>query len=357
MKIVFVVPDMAGGGTERVISLLANEYVKRGIETAILSFAGNQQSYPLDDRVETVSAGMPSGGNPVVRLHRLFFMREYFKKNRNCYIFSFSTIGTGFVVLATLFHKRRMLVSERSDPRAYDRKRYRDFFYGFADCLVCQTEEAVKCFPKKLQKKARVIGNPVDNAVPMPFEGTRSKRITTAGRLEEVKNHKMLIEAFGMFSEAFPDYTLDIYGKGSLEEELKRFASDRGLASSVIFHGFCSDVKEEIRDSSIFVLSSNYEGVSNSMIEAMAMGIPVIATDCPIGGSRTYIEDGVNGLLVPIKDPVSLSEAMKRLAGDPELADDLSNNAATIRDKCSMEKIADQMLEAAGIKYAGGEEI
>lgn len=350
MKIVFVVPDMAGGGTERVISLLANEYVKRGIETAILSFAGNQQSYPLDERVETVSAGMPSGGNPIVRLRRLSFMKNYFRQNRNCYIFSFSTIGTGFIVLATLFHKRRMLVSERSDPRAYDRKRYRDFFYGFADCLVCQTEEAITCFPKRLQKKACVIGNPVDDALPGRFKGKRTKRITTAGRLEEVKNHKMLIEAFGMFSEVFPDYTLDIYGKGSMEEELRQFAADRGLASSVVFHGFCSNVKEEIRDSSMFVLSSNYEGVSNSMIEALAMGIPVIATDCPIGGSRTYIEDGVNGLLVPTKDPVRLSEAMKRLAGDSKLSENLSNNAEKIRYKCSMEKIADQMLEAAGIK-------
>lgn len=350
MKIVFVVPDMAGGGTERVVSLLANEYVKRGIQTAILSFAGNQQSYPLDERVETVSAGMPSGGNPIVRLRRLSFMKNYFKQNRNCYIFSFSTIGTGFIVLATLFHKRRMLVSERSDPRAYDRKRYRDFFYGFADCLVCQTEEARICFPKRLQKKACVIGNPVDDALPERFKGKRTKRITTAGRLEEVKNHKMLIEAFGLFLEAFPDYTLDIYGKGSMEEELRQFASDRGLASSVIFHGFCNNVKEEIRDSSMFVLSSNYEGVSNSMIEALAMGIPVIATDCPIGGSRTYIEDGVNGLLVPTKDPVRLSEAMKRLAGDSKMSENLSDNAEKIRYKCSMGKIADQMLEAAGIK-------
>lgn len=352
MKIVFVVPDMAGGGTERVISLLANEYVNRGIEVAILSFAGNQQAYALDKRVETVSAGMPSGGSPKVRLQRLLFMKRYFKENKGCYIFSFSTIGTGFIVLSTLFQKRRMLVSERSDPRAYDRKRYRDFFYGFADCLVCQTNEAVTCFPKNLQKKARVIGNPVDSAVPARFEGTRSRRITTAGRLEEVKNHKMLMEAFKLFSEEFPDYTLDIYGKGSLEEELKRFAEEKGLFAQVIFHGFCSDVKEQIRDSSMFVLSSDYEGVSNSLIEAMAMGIPVIATDCPIGGSRTYIKDGENGLLVPVKDPVSMAAAMKKIASDSGLADRISKSAERIREECSMAKIADQMLEAAGIDPA-----
>lgn len=348
MKIVFVVPDMAGGGTEKVISLLANEYVRRGIEVSILSFAGTQQAYALDERVETVSAGGPSGGNPKVRLKRLLFMKKYLKQKKGCYIFSFSTIGTGFIVLSTLFGGRKMLVSERSDPKEYDHKLYRDFFYGFADCLVCQTEEAIACFPKRLQRKALVIGNPVDEAVPERFEGVRARKITTAGRLEAVKNHRMLIEAFALFSKDCPDYTLDIYGKGSLEEELRLAAKEKGIADKVIFHGFCSNVKEEIRDSSMFVLSSDYEGISNSMVEAMAMGIPVIATDCPVGGCRTYIKDGENGLLVPPKDVLSLAEAMKRLARDKELSEKISVNAQNVRKEYSLQKIADQMLKAAG---------
>lgn len=349
MKIVFVVPDMAGGGTERVISLLANEYAERGIAVAILSFAGSQQAYPLDPRVETVSAGMPSGGSLSVRLKRLAFMRNYFKKNRECYIFSFSTIGTGFIVLSTLFMKRSMLVSERTDPRSCDHKPYRNFFYGFADRLVCQTQDAIACFPKGLQKKACVIGNPIGADLPECFTGVRKKSIVAAGRLEPVKNHKLLIEAFGIFRGRHPEYSLDIYGKGSLEEELKKYAQEKGLESCVVFHGFCSNVKEEIRDCGMFVLSSDYEGVSNSMIEALAMGIPVIATDCPIGGSRTYIEDGRNGLLVPVGDASRMAEAMSKLADELKLSDNLSKNAQKIRQIYSVDKIADQMLDAAGI--------
>ena len=83
MKIVFVVPDMIGGGTERIVSLLANEYVKRGIEAAVLIFAGNKLEYSLDERVEVVMAGGPSGGNPWIRLKRIRFMREYYRKNRD----------------------------------------------------------------------------------------------------------------------------------------------------------------------------------------------------------------------------------------------------------------------------------
>ena len=351
MKIVFVVPDMAGGGTERVISLLANEYVRRGIDTAILSFAGSQQAYSLDERVETVSAGAPSGGSLKVRFARLLFMRRYFKTNRNCYIFSFSTIGTGFIVLSTIFMKRRMLVSERTDPRSCDHKPYRDFFYGFCDALVCQTKDAVSCFPKKLQKRARVIANPVDAALPERFIGERRKSIATAGRLEPVKNHRMLIEAFSIFAKDHPDYTLDIYGQGSLEEELKRYTVELGIQKKVVFHGFCRNVKEIIRDSSMFILSSNYEGVSNSMIEALAMGVPVIATDCPIGGSRTYIHDGENGLLVPVGNADRMAEAMSKLSENSELSEKFSKKSINIRKECSVEKIADQMLEASGIEW------
>lgn len=349
MKIVFVVPDMAGGGSERVISLLANEYVSRGIDTAILSFAGAQQAYPLDARVEIVSAGAASGGSMKVRLKRLAFMRDYFKKNKGCYIFSFSTYGTGFIVLSTLFMKRRMLVSERIDPRSCDHKAYRDFFYRFAYRLVCQTQEAVTCFPESIQRKACVIGNPLDAAVPQPYLGERTRRIATIGRLEDQKNHRLLIEAFEIFQEEYPDYFLDIYGKGSLENDLKKMAKEKNLGEKVIFHGFCSNARELIRNSSMFVLSSDYEGISNSMLEAMAMGMPVISTDCPIGGSRTHIIDGENGLLVPMKNASALADAMKMVAGNKELSEKLSKNAMKIRQECTVEKIADKFIEAAGI--------
>lgn len=347
MKIVFVVPDMAGGGTEHVIALLANEYVKRGIETAILSFAGSQQAYPLDERVETVSAGVPSGGSAQVRLQRLVFMRKYFKKNKGCYIFSFSTIGTGFIVLSTLGMKRNMLVSERTDPRSCDHKPYRNFFYLFADDLVCQTQEAIKCFPKALRKKACVIGNPVEDDLPARYEGVRRKKIVTAGRLEPVKNHRMLIEAFGLFEKTHPDYTLDIYGQGSLEKELKDWAASLGLKDKVVFHGFCRNVKEEIRDCSMFILSSDYEGVSNSMIEALAMGLPVIATNCPIGGSRTYIENGKNGLLVSVNNAEEMKNAMTKIADNHELSEKLSKNAEKVREYCSSSKIASEFYKIA----------
>lgn len=349
-KIIFVVPDMAGGGTEKVISLLADEYIRQGMEVGILLFAGNDAAYPLDPRAEVYSAGVPSGGNALVRLKRIKNMRDYFRRNRNAYIFSFSTIGTGFIVLSVLseflFGKRRMLVSERTDPQTCDHKPYRDFFYRFSKVLVCQTKDAVECFPEYLNRKAVVIANPMDPKLPEIYKGTRSKRIVTVGRLQPVKNQKMLLNAYADFEKEYPDYTLHLYGKGDLEEELKQQAKTLGLEEKIVFHGFCSKVAEETKDAGMFVLCSDYEGISNSLVEALALGIPTIATDCPIGGCRSYIQDHVNGLLIPVGDQAALTNAMRELAKEEALTKALSEQAVKVREQFSVEKIAKEMLEA-----------
>ena len=349
MKIVFVLPDMPGGGTERVVALLANEYVKRGYETAILLFAGNQTAYPLDPKVEVHIAGETSGGRISVRLKRICHMRKFYRENRGCYIFAFSVMGAVFSVLSAAGIPHRMLVSERNDPTRFSQWRIRNWAYKKAEKLVLQTEDMKKCFPKNLQKKAVVIPNPVAEGMPETFQEERKKQVVSVARLQPQKNHKLLLDAFAEFTKEYPEYQLHLFGIGELEDDLRRQAGQLGIADKVIFRGFSSNVKEEIWDSAMFVLSSDYEGISNSMIEALAMGVPVISTDCPVGGSKTYIQDGVSGILTPVGDAQRLSEAMKRVAGNPELARRLSLNGAKIKETYKLKKIADRFLEEAGI--------
>lgn len=348
MKIVFVIPDMPGGGTERVVALLSNEYAKNGHSVSIMLFAGNQTAYALDKRIEVISMAGASSGSLRIRMKRLKNMRQYFKQNKGCMIYSFSTIGTGFVVLSTIGLSRNMLVSERTDPNSCNHKPYRNFFYRFAKVLVCQTREAAESFPRYLKRKTIVIPNPVDSkGLPEVYRGERKKKVVSLGRLEYPKNQELLIEAFEEFYKKFPEYTLHFYGKGTKESILREMTAKKHLEDAVVFHGFCPDAAEEIVDSAMFVLSSDYEGVSNSMAEAMAMGIPVISTDCPPGGCRTYIEDGRNGLLVPVGDAHALAKAMERVAGDGKLAGKLSVEGAKIREKYPVGKIAEKMLRAA----------
>lgn len=349
MKIVFVLPDMPGGGTERVVALLSDELVRRGYQVAILLFAGKKVAYPLEKKVEIHIAGQASGGNPLLQLKRLQDMRRFFKENRNCYVFAFSAMGAVFSVIASAGLPHRMLVSERNDPSRYEHQKIRNWAYGKAEKLVLQTENVKFGFPEKLQKKAVVIPNPIASDMPEPFEGERKKRIITAARLQPQKNQKLLLQAFAEFIKEFPSYELHLFGEGALEGELKNQTKLLGIEDKVFFRGFSVRAKEEIRESAMFVLSSDYEGISNSMIEALAMGVPVISTDCPVGGSRLYIENGVNGILTPVGDVKALKEAMIKIAGDSEFAKKLSVNARKVKEHYGLVQITDRLLKEAGI--------
>ena len=350
MKIVFVLPDMPGGGTERVVALLANEYVRRGYQTAILLFAGNQTVYPLDEKIEVHIAGEASGGNLAVRLRRLFKMRQFYKENKECHIFAFSVMGAVFSAVATIGLSHKMLVSERNDPTRYEHQKIRNLSYAKAEKLVLQTEDMKNCFPERLRRKMVVIPNPVPDDIPEPYEGERKKRVVSVARLQPQKNQKLLLNAFSLFLKSYPEYELHLFGIGELEEELRQQAKQLGIDDKVIFRGFSPKVREVIWDSAMFVLSSDYEGISNSMIEALAIGTPVISTDCPIGGSRMYIQDHVNGLLTPVGEVDPLANAMKEVAGNQELAKRLSQNGAKIKNDYHLSRIADRFLQEAGIK-------
>lgn len=348
-KIVFIIPNMTGGGTERVISLLCGEYVKRGYRVAIMQFAGYKHAYELDERVEDFSIAAQSGGNPFIQLRRIRDMRRYFKENPDCHIFSFCVNGAIFSAIATLGMKRPFLVAERNSPDSCKEKRMRNWAYRRADVITFQTADGIGYFPEAIAKKAVIIPNPIDAQLPMPYRGERAKKIVTAGRLHEQKNQALLLEAFSDFRKVRTDYELHIYGEGPLEDKLKAYAGKLGIGESVVWHGFSRQVKEEIADSRMFVLSSDFEGISNSMLEALAMGIPTISTDCPIGGARAYIKHNESGLLVPVGDRKALAEAMLQVAGDDALAGRLSVNGAKLREKYSPGSIAERFLEAAGI--------
>ncbi len=348
-KIVFVLPDMPGGGSERVVAMLANEYVKRGYRAAVLLFAGDQVAYTLDEKIEVFIAGQPSDGNPLIQLKRLFRMRQYYRKNKGCYIFSFCVRGTIFSVLAAAGIPHRLLVAERNDPTRISGQRLRDWSYRKAEKLILQTEDMRKCFDEDLQRISAVIPNPIAEDMPEPYAGERKKRIVSVGRLEAQKNHRLLLEAFAEFGKTHPDYELHIFGAGELEAELRQQAGRLQIHDKTVFRGFSSNVRQEIRDSAMFVLSSDYEGISNSMIEALAMGVPVISTDCPVGGSRMYIEDGISGLLTPVGDCGALTEAMIRIADDPAFARTLSDNGVKSTRRYGLQNIADRFLQEAGI--------
>ncbi len=344
MKVMFIIPSMAGGGAERVISVLANEFTAKGIETKIMMTAGNDCVYQLHPDIQLLQVGERTDGSIQKRISRIFRMRKLFKENREDILIAFEPDAAFFAGIAKFGLSMKMIASERNDPKSFGNGKTRKFAYKWAQKIVFQTKDAMAYFSPAIQRKGSVIANPVSSFLPEPYTGKRRKTVVSVGRFEAQKNHRMLLLAFAGFHTDFPEYTLHLYGKGALEQELRQLAKESGIEDQVFFEGFRKDVLEQITDAGMYVLSSDYEGISNSLLEAMAIGLPVISTDCPCGGSRLCISNEKNGLLTPVGDKASLEKVMRKMAGSEEYANRLGKEAENVRIRFSVENIVSKWI-------------
>ena len=299
--------------------------------------SSNKVEYELRESVTIEYVGnYISGGRVSSAFGRLTAMRRIIKRYNPDIVLSFLTTCNIYTCLATSFGLDvPIVISERNDP-IMDcpnkiRRIVRNMSYRLADGYIFQTKDAQKCFGKRIRKNSTVIPNPVKSNLPFADRKNSTKTIVAAGRLTQQKNYPMLLYAFSSFLQDYSEYTLHIYGEGELKDKLIELSNSLNINNNVCFEGLVRDLHDRISKAGMFVLSSNYEGISNSLLEAMAMGLPCISTDCPCGGSRLLIEDGVSGYLTSVDDSVEFCEAMKRVAASKEVADSLGENAKKIR--------------------------
>ena len=340
-EIIFVHPSLLGGGAERVAIALANYFILHGFKFTFFLTKNKGVSYEIPDGVKVIDENAGPTVNPV---EQILLIRQYIKKHPEAAIISFLPHQNMYTLLAAVGLPNRVVISIRNDPRFDFPKRsflflVRNLLYRRASAIVYQTIDQQTLMPKVLQKRGSIILNPLSDNIPLPYEGLRQKTVITSGRLEEQKNHGMTIRAFALFHQKHPDYELLIYGEGSLKNELLRLAEELGVKESVHFYGFRPDAVNQVRKASIFVMSSKYEGLSNSMLEALCMGVPTICTRCMGGGAEAVIEDTVNGLLVDIDDIVEETRLMNLLATDGDLASRLSHEARKLREIVGVETI------------------
>ena len=341
-RIVFIVPSLKSGGAERVIVTLAN-WLSREFQVEIWMLIDSQIEYALSDKVYLNQSYTTIRKGGVIRL--FWLMKHLIKKRKNTIVISFMTKLNLYAIIAAKLTGMKVIVSERNDPSRTIAAKYnsiRDFLYRFADKIVFQTEGAKNFFSNKVQKNGIIILNPLRGKIPNLYEGKREKKIVAVSRLHPQKNLDLLIEAFGEFTKEYSDFSLVIYGEGPLEDVLKGKTKECKLQDKVIFAGVNENVLDLIKNATMFTITSNFEGLSNALIEAMAIGLPCISTDSPPGGARMIIKDKTNGLLVPVGDKNRLIAAMKKIASNEEYAAYLGKNAAEIRKRVNEETICSQ---------------
>lgn len=317
-RIAFVIGSMGNGGAERVVSIIANEYARQGWQVDILMLLSSACTYILEPNIALIDLS----GKCSSRIARLPYwltkIRKYAHENRPDIIVSFVARINIITKLSLINIDIPIIVSERNDPYMDGRGlivRYlTKKLYPLASAVVLQTRRAQGYFCSL--KNSIIISNPIE--VHASKSEMAKNRIVSIGRLSEQKNQKMLIDAFAKIHQKYPKYTLDIYGEGSLRSTLQKQIESLNLDSCVTLRGAVSDVHQQIADAKLFVLSSDYEGLSNALLEAMMMGLPCISTNC--AGSDEYIEHLKNGLLVDVGDTNAMATAIEYMISHPSEA-------------------------------------
>lgn len=327
MKILFFVSSMHAGGAERVAATLASAWARRGDSvTLVCSYSGHGTCfYPLHERVKILwlADRMARWAGP---FKKLWAVRRLVRETEPDVIVSFLTNVNVTVLLATRGLATPVIVCERTDPVYGDNlepilMRLRRWTYPWAHRVLVQTGQSVAHLRQVASRVERlsVIPNPLPPDLPAARQhepvGTGRFVLMAMGRLHPVKQFDCLIDAFGGLVDRYPDWDLEIWGEGSEREALLAQIERLGLEARVRLPGRTTEPWEVMLRAHGFILSSRVEGFPNALLEAMALGLPCVALDCPSGPSELS-DGGKTALLAPQNDAPALAAALARIMGE-----------------------------------------
>lgn len=352
MKAIVFTDHFGQGGAERVASLIIKGLCAIDDNEVHVCVFENIKNYVLAKNVQFHLLTNPQKGHLQNALLKIRNLAKVIKQIKPDVIYSFGPIMASYVYLAKKlsgYSKLKVIASERNDPRFEPvenwKKKVRNFCYNRADVLVCQTPMAVDLLEKRYGVHTRkvIIPNPISSDLPK-WQGEHSKEIITAARLTKQKNLPMLIDAFEKLKTEHPDYHLTIYGEGELRSELAEYIEKKEQTDSISMPGFATNIHAIMANAYMYVSSSDYEGISNSMLEAMGIGLPCVCTDCPVGGASMVIENGVSGILTHVGNTDELYLGMKSLVENKELTASISNSSRYVNSAYSIQKITEKWL-------------
>ncbi len=353
-RIAFHLNCLEQGGAERVVTNLAHQFYAEGYEVFIATEWFGENEFQIDEGIHRVHVGLTEEdkrqSRPVQIVRRMTHLRQFVKKYQPDVLIAFAQKANYRALMATVGMKVPVIISIRTDPVGHydslaDKIQIPLLFPRAAGC-VFQTQGQKEFFPEGTQRKSRIILNPInDKYIGVPRPEKRTKTVVQSGRLVDFKNQPMLIRAFVKVHEKHPDYDLKIYGGDSFDgtkELLEALIAEKHAESFVTLMGASDELEKVLNDAAVYAFSSDWEGLPNALLEAMALGLPIVATDCPCGGPRTVMQDGYNGLLVPIKDEDAMAAGICRLIENPEEAERLGENARKIAEIANGQAVFEQ---------------
>lgn len=345
MKIGFLVAKVSFGGGEKILNFLMREMTLKGHSVSVFSWNKEWENEELLLPYNIVPIPEIKVGI-LNKMKGIFSFKRELEKNRPDCLIIFSLSLAEFGLFSALLSGIPVILSERVDPKYLPQSKFHVYLkflmYKLSSGVVFQTEKAKSFYSQIVQKKGTIIPNPVMCEAYQPSE-TCSKEIVAVGRLSEEKNYPMLLRAFSRLKNS--EYILKIYGDGPLRNELSFLIDKLKINQRCFLMGHSNNISENIRQSDIFVMCSNQEGMPNALIEAMAMGLACISTDFNSGGARAIIENEKDGLLIPVNKEESLINALNLLISNNDLKQSLKEKAVLIRQKFNKDLIIDLWIE------------
>jgi len=350
IKVLIIYHRIGYGGANKMLAFLANTLSNRGFEVTIYTYESNENShYKLDEKIVLIKEHKYYRRSHKNKVFQFINVVRYIFRLKPDIVISFMSTSNFFATIGSRLCGVPNIVSERGNPKSergvFAWLKHKSLL--FARGAVFQTEGAREYFSNSLQKRSTIIPNPVMNIdIEAQDWNKRLNEIVFVARFDiRQKRQDVMVNAFAIVAKKYKDYKLIFYGDGDDMLEIKNLVNTLSLTNKVIFKGKIDNVLSNIVNSKIFVLSSDYEGIPNALIEAMSLGLTCISTDCEPGGARFLIKNYKNGILVPKGNSQLLAEAIKYLIDNPIIAEEIGNNAKNIKKRFNKEKIQNMWID------------